>query len=1094
MWRRVTVWISVFFLLISTLTIVFGYYPPRKRQKTVLDHIQYWNRLRKFYMLVQTYNLTHHLQQDDVTVFVPVSSVYDRFLNEATFKYGYNTSDPDTMKNIVLYHIGDGITSVSRMESITQTRTLHPGHRMVYFNNYNYGDTKIYTVNGAWIVTADIVASNGIVHVIDRFLIPVQSNKTIAEYLESPSLPQFAFQSIKKASIIDPALKMATNSSSGRFTVFAPDDSYITVMPSYGQDILFNDTDLLKTVFWAHVIEEKMLFLPKLGDIPHTAAMAGVLKFYREGSELYVSSNKVRAKIIQANIPVSNGVIHVLDDLLFFIYRNMKQKIDTLKNSNFVKASLNTVEEELQQKFTETVRKMTFFLPTDDAMSKLPASKQLQLDTNNTKLSKFFRDHLVMYDERDFESFQEGETFTTSDGEILTIRTFRDDIYVEGGGVRAKITVPDVGCTNGVIHLVNSALFQRDFTIWEAIQGNSQLKRMTEFIKLNQDLMETLSATSNGPMTVFLVSDAAVNNLPADTLQYLQTHSSLILEAIHGSIAHGVILSSTHITDEQDVTTLSGKIITLYNVNQGIYVIGSKVRVNVVIHDIWCSNGMLHITDGVLHLPTRNLMDEMELQPSLSVMSGIMEAFPSLRAELSDTSKYFTMFVPSDDAFTYIPSHRTKVLSESPPLLQHIVESHIVPDVGCYIEDYGNYTKLTSNTDLPLFILRTQDDVYAISNNVRGKVVESDIRCTNGIIHIVDTLLNFPFWTVEETMDKTSELRPYLSLIQQVLEFTAWSATFNINQTLFVPSGTFLTNLDEHHRIRIVSEPGLVEKLYQSHTIPSALLNQQYFDKAFQSSRVHVIENRYNYTFTFIDSDISDKSELVSVDLGYANLIQSVDIVRDGIACSNGIIYTINGFLSYPLYDTLVEIKRQPEISIGADQLLKLIPSNASLDLSSKDTVFTVFAPRDDAFNYLTLHDINYINQNLSYTERMEIIQRHIVRGQRIEYDRIIDGSFSVYARDRNISVISKTDGFYLEWEDIEAKIVRPNILTTNGIIHVVDRLLLSTPCQTSTTPPTTTQKQVSSSNTPCLSVVLVFICVVFSILENFVILWREDR
>lgn len=50
------------------------------------------------------------------------------------------------------------------------------------------------------------------------------------------------------------------------------------------------------------------------------------------------------------------------------------------------------------------------------------------------------------------------------------------DVYIEGGSIQAKITVADIGCTNGVIHLISNVLFQKDFTIWEAVQGNSQLK------------------------------------------------------------------------------------------------------------------------------------------------------------------------------------------------------------------------------------------------------------------------------------------------------------------------------------------------------------------------------------------------------------------------------------------------------------------------------------------------------------------------------------------------------------------------------------------------------------------------------------------
>ena len=47
---------------------------------------------------------------------------------------------------------------------------------------------------------------------------------------------------------------------------------------------------------------------------------------------VYISNNKVRARIVEPNIPVANGVIHVIDDLLFYIYRNLKQKIEVIPN------------------------------------------------------------------------------------------------------------------------------------------------------------------------------------------------------------------------------------------------------------------------------------------------------------------------------------------------------------------------------------------------------------------------------------------------------------------------------------------------------------------------------------------------------------------------------------------------------------------------------------------------------------------------------------------------------------------------------------------------------------------------------------------
>lgn len=53
---------------------------------------------------------------------------------------------------------------------------------------------------------------------------------------------------------------------------------------------------------------------------------------------------------------------------------------------------------------------------------------------------------------------------------------------------------------------------------------------MREFINGNMELMNTLHSISNGPMTTFLISDAAVNNLNPDARLYLRTNTDLLLQ------------------------------------------------------------------------------------------------------------------------------------------------------------------------------------------------------------------------------------------------------------------------------------------------------------------------------------------------------------------------------------------------------------------------------------------------------------------------------------------------------------------------------------------------------------------------------------
>ncbi|KAH3700592.1 hypothetical protein DPMN_075571 [Dreissena polymorpha] len=419
------------------------------------------------------------------------------------------------------------------MASRKSVMTLLERQRRLFFGSYNYGDSIVHTVNGAWILTADILASNGIVHLEDR-------KKAFANSVDPDETPYDAASHLGLRSLLKGI-----------------------------------------SVFWAHTIEDETVYIPRMGTIPNYPANAGILKFYRVGS--------------MPNIPVQNGVIHVIDDLLLFVYRNLRQTKHRQK-IRFIQGNLLSLDAEIVTNFTDKTRKMTLFLPIDDAFAKLPQNKQYSIGNNGTHVSRLFRDHLIMYAERDIDSFHDGKNI--HDRRRRNI----DLVYVEGGRVSAKVTTPDIGCTNGVIHLVNSVLFQRDFTIWYAVMGNNQLSKMKQLISKIQDLMATLGATRNGPMTVFLISDAALNNLPSDTFEHFLSNYNLILESVDG---FAFVLPC-------------------------LYIVGSRIRADVVIEDIW------------------NIVDEMAVQPGLGVMAGILDVIPPLKQILKDTSRTFTMFMPSD--------------------------------------------------------------------------------------------------------------------------------------------------------------------------------------------------------------------------------------------------------------------------------------------------------------------------------------------------------------------------------------------------------------------------------------------------------------
>lgn len=58
---------------------------------------------------------------------------------------------------------------------------------------------------------------------------------------------------------------------------------------------------------------------------------------------------------------------------------------------------------------------------------------------------------------------------------FVTNSLFAPDIYIQNGNVLAKIEQADIGCTNGVIHIVSNVFRLDQFTVLDAIKGNNQL-------------------------------------------------------------------------------------------------------------------------------------------------------------------------------------------------------------------------------------------------------------------------------------------------------------------------------------------------------------------------------------------------------------------------------------------------------------------------------------------------------------------------------------------------------------------------------------------------------------------------------------------
>jgi uncharacterized surface protein with fasciclin (FAS1) repeats len=158
-------------------------------------------------------------------------------------------------------------------------------------------------------VATDVAATNGVIHVVDRVLLP--PNRTVVQTAQA--LPQF---SLLVEAVVAADLA-GILSQPGPFTVFAPtNDAFVALLQELGvtKEALFADKALLRQVLTYHVIAGAVL----KAEVPLATPIATLQSgSFTVDATLTVTDQRGRqAKLSTTDVLASNGVIHVLDRVI----------------------------------------------------------------------------------------------------------------------------------------------------------------------------------------------------------------------------------------------------------------------------------------------------------------------------------------------------------------------------------------------------------------------------------------------------------------------------------------------------------------------------------------------------------------------------------------------------------------------------------------------------------------------------------------------------------------------------------------------------------------------------------------------------------
>jgi len=120
-------------------------------------------------------------------------------------------------------------------------------------------------------------------------------------------------------------------------------------------------------------------------------------------------------------------------------------------------------------------------------------------------------------------------------------------------------------------------------------------------------------------------------------------------------------------------------------------------------------------------------------QESLSTLNSLIVA-ADLQGALNGAGP-FTVFAPSNDALKALPAAVLKDVSSDPAKLKNLLTFHVVP-VAALAKDVKNGNVKALNGDT--LALSKAGEFVTVENAL---VTKADIVASNGVVHIIDTVL-----------------------------------------------------------------------------------------------------------------------------------------------------------------------------------------------------------------------------------------------------------------------------------------------------------------------------------------------------------------
>jgi transforming growth factor-beta-induced protein len=410
---------------------------PMPEEQTIVDIAVADGRFTTLVAALQAADLAETLAgEGPFTVFAPTDDAFAK-LPEGTVEA--LLEDIPALTDILLYHVVSGEVLAEDVVMLEEAETLLGENVSIRVE-----DGNVY-INDSMVVITDIMASNGVIHVIDTVLLPPAEEEPLGSIVDI-AVADGRFTTLVAA--LQAAGLAETLAGEGPFTVFAPTDDAFAKLPEGTVEALLEDIPALTDILLYHVVSGEVL-------AEQVVALNSAKTLNEKFVEIEVMDGMVYvndAQVVITDIQADNGVIHVIDTVLLPAESQGSIVDIAVADGRFTTLAAALEAADLVETLSNE-GSFTVFAPTDDAFAKLPEGTVEALLEDIPALTDILLYHVVSgkVTAEEVVALEEAETLL---GENISIRVEDGNVYIND----AMVIITDIMADNGVIHVIDSVL------------------------------------------------------------------------------------------------------------------------------------------------------------------------------------------------------------------------------------------------------------------------------------------------------------------------------------------------------------------------------------------------------------------------------------------------------------------------------------------------------------------------------------------------------------------------------------------------------------------------------------------------------------